>query len=268
MRPQDHKTTDAEELLRQRIQGGHYTNGVLPSERVLSRELGIARTTLRLILTRLAAENIIESHHGIGWKTTNTDLPNDWWTAEDCARYLGIERGTWTGYVSRGQAPDTDHKIGRSKVWPPAVIKEWDANRPRVGQAEQSPMENTLTVDDIILRSLSAEQMRVGFQTPLALNPGNIVPTSLSVSDDSRRHAVEIAYNLEVRDFSEILIWKAKITYVAIVEFDNPVERENLDPHVQGILTLLEPHLRELVHSLTARAGLPPLVIDLGRRPT
>ena len=29
----------------------------------------------------------------------------EYWTASECAAYLGIAPDTWTAYVSRGQAP-------------------------------------------------------------------------------------------------------------------------------------------------------------------
>jgi len=59
------------------------------------------------------------------------ELPTDWWTANDCAVFLGITRSTWTAYVSRGQAPPGERMFGRSPVWRPQTVKEWATNRPR-----------------------------------------------------------------------------------------------------------------------------------------
>ncbi|GAA0734647.1 hypothetical protein GCM10010199_54000 [Dactylosporangium roseum] len=59
------------------------------------------------------------------------DLPADWWTAEDCARFLGITRSTWAAYVARQQAPQPERKFGRSPVWRPATVKAWAETRPR-----------------------------------------------------------------------------------------------------------------------------------------
>ncbi len=62
------------------------------------------------------------------------ELPTDWWTAADCAAFLGITRGTWTAYVAREQAPAPERTFGRSPVWRPATIKTWAVSRPRRGK--------------------------------------------------------------------------------------------------------------------------------------
>jgi predicted DNA-binding transcriptional regulator AlpA len=59
------------------------------------------------------------------------ELPSDWWTAEDCGRYLGITASTWRAYVAREQAPRADRRFGRATVWLPATVKEWARARPR-----------------------------------------------------------------------------------------------------------------------------------------
>jgi predicted DNA-binding transcriptional regulator AlpA len=62
-----------------------------------------------------------------------SELPTDWWTAQDCATYLGITRSTWTAYVSRDQAPQPERMFGRSPVWRPRTVKAWAESRPRRG---------------------------------------------------------------------------------------------------------------------------------------
>lgn len=56
-------------------------------------------------------------------------LPDDWWTAEDCACFLGISPATWRAYVARGQAPQPARRFGRTNVWRPPVVREWNASR-------------------------------------------------------------------------------------------------------------------------------------------
>lgn len=54
------------------------------------------------------------------------------WTREQCATYLGLAVGTWTGYVSRGTAPSPvgwDPDTGR-RVWSSAAVIAWDEQRP------------------------------------------------------------------------------------------------------------------------------------------
>jgi hypothetical protein len=68
------------------------------------------------------------------------ELPTDWWTTADVLTYLKsvgvpITDATWRAYVARGQAPEPDRNFGRSPVWQPAKIREWQAARPRRGTA-------------------------------------------------------------------------------------------------------------------------------------
>jgi len=59
------------------------------------------------------------------------ELPTDWWTAEQCAAFLGISANTWRSYVAREQAPQPDRMFGRSPAWRPRKIQAWDVSRPR-----------------------------------------------------------------------------------------------------------------------------------------
>src|SRR5688572_11484222 len=75
---------------------------------------------------------------------TTDGLPEDWWTTENVLAYLRsagapISRVTWAAYVSRGQAPAADRMFGRSPAWRPAVIRDWQANRPRRGSLPIEP---------------------------------------------------------------------------------------------------------------------------------
>ena len=74
-------------------------------------------------------------------ETPTDKLPGDWWSIEDVLTFLRsagapIGRATWGSYVSRGQAPSPDRTFGRSPVWRPEVIREWQAARPRRGSRE------------------------------------------------------------------------------------------------------------------------------------
>lgn len=54
-----------------------------------------------------------------------TELPDDWWTTEDVASYLGLKTSTLRAYLARGQMPDPDRHIGHMPVWRPETIRRW-----------------------------------------------------------------------------------------------------------------------------------------------
>ena len=68
------KTERVERSIRELIASGQLgPGGRLPSERQLAKQLDAGRTTIRLILTKLAAEGKIRSEHGRGYFITSTD---------------------------------------------------------------------------------------------------------------------------------------------------------------------------------------------------
>ena len=61
-------TANVENTVRGWISAGEYAPGTrLPSERQLAADLGAGRTTVRLVLAKLAAEGLIRSEHGRGY---------------------------------------------------------------------------------------------------------------------------------------------------------------------------------------------------------
>lgn len=65
------KTERVERSIRDLIASGQLgPDGRLPSERQLAEQLSAGRTTIRLILTKLAAEGMIRSEHGRGYFLT------------------------------------------------------------------------------------------------------------------------------------------------------------------------------------------------------
>lgn len=78
-------------------------------------------------------------------ETTAPELPKDWWATADVLAYLEsvgspVARATWATYVSRGQAPAPERKVGRTPVWRPDVIRSWHESRRGQGwRGEQKP---------------------------------------------------------------------------------------------------------------------------------
>lgn len=66
---------------------------------------------------------------------TNT-LPDDWWTTDDVATFLGVSTSTVRAYIARDQMPKPDRYFGKTSVWQPTTIREWHGQRPRRGRVE------------------------------------------------------------------------------------------------------------------------------------
>jgi DNA-binding FadR family transcriptional regulator len=71
------KTERVERSIRNLIASGRLgPGGRLPSERHLAAELDAGRTTIRLVLLKLATEGMIRSEHGRGYFLTCADNEN------------------------------------------------------------------------------------------------------------------------------------------------------------------------------------------------
>lgn len=61
------------------------------------------------------------------------DLNAEWWTTSDVAAYLGVRPATVSTYRMRDQMPAPDQKLGRTQLWRPNTIIEWNESRPGRG---------------------------------------------------------------------------------------------------------------------------------------
>lgn len=68
------KTERVERSIRELIETGQLEpSGRLPSERQLAEQLGAGRTTIRLILMKLATEGTVRTEHERGYFVTGVD---------------------------------------------------------------------------------------------------------------------------------------------------------------------------------------------------
>ncbi|MBM4469808.1 hypothetical protein GS982_20430 [Rhodococcus hoagii] len=67
----------------------------------------------------------------------------DWWTAQDCADYLGIKPRTWHAYVRRpgvqNPVPQPVAKFGATPIWKSDDVREYAANRQRKTKTQHHP---------------------------------------------------------------------------------------------------------------------------------
>lgn len=61
------------------------------------------------------------------------DPDAEWWTTSDVAAYLGVAVSTVSTYRHRKQMPQPAQTVGRTHMWRPARIIEWNESRPGHG---------------------------------------------------------------------------------------------------------------------------------------
>lgn len=52
------------------------------------------------------------------------------WTVSKICEHVGIEKLTWSGYVTRGTAPAPAYQVERTRLWDAEEVKTWHAQRP------------------------------------------------------------------------------------------------------------------------------------------
>jgi hypothetical protein len=71
-------------------------------------------------------------------ETNKPDPAAEWWTTSDVAGYLGVQVSTVTNYRKRNQMPAPDLTVGRTHMWRPSRVIDWQVARPRKGSDPQS----------------------------------------------------------------------------------------------------------------------------------
>jgi len=70
---------------------------------------------------------------------TEPDPDAEWWTTSDVAAYIGVRVATVVTYRKREQMPAPDMTVGRTHMWKPKRIIDWQAGRPRPGVGGRQP---------------------------------------------------------------------------------------------------------------------------------
>lgn len=59
-------------------------------------------------------------------------------TSTEAAALAGVAPDTWSSYVSRGQAPAPDGRLGRTPWWWESTVQDWVAQRPRAAGGDHA----------------------------------------------------------------------------------------------------------------------------------
>lgn len=107
----------------------------------------------------------------------------------------------------------------------------------------------------------------MGFKTPL--RPDFSYDPTI-VHNDNGWVVYEIAYEIRIIDDAEGHVATIKVAMAAMYDqVGEPADQDTLDRYYRAVtLPFLHNQLREVLHDLTMRMGIPPLLIDLFRART
>lgn len=64
------------------------------------------------------------------WGMLESDTPDDpYLEIRDLAEHLGVKVPSVRRYISRGDLPAPDHRVGRSPLWRKSTITAWESTR-------------------------------------------------------------------------------------------------------------------------------------------
>lgn len=69
-----------------------------------------------------------------GMPARGASLSAEWWSIADAACYLGVRASTISAYRFRGRFPPPGMIVGRTAMWRPQAIVDWQKSRPRAGR--------------------------------------------------------------------------------------------------------------------------------------
>lgn len=120
---------------------------------------------------------------------------------------------------------------------------------------------------DLRIRRINAELHRPTAEGPFSFNL--TVSPSVSRADD-KLAVYSLAYEFSSKDSHEQLVLDGAVELSVLYQLapDSDVSDQELAAFGQvSVLFTAYPYLREILHSLTGRMGLPPLILDVMRSP-
>jgi hypothetical protein len=119
---------------------------------------------------------------------------------------------------------------------------------------------------DLRIRRIQAELYRPAAEGPFGFTLD--VKPSLSRADKLAVYSLE--YEFSSKDSDDQLVLEGTVELSVLYQL--PVDRELSDDELTAfgqvsVLFTAYPYLREILHSLTGRMGLPPLILDVMRSP-
>jgi hypothetical protein len=121
---------------------------------------------------------------------------------------------------------------------------------------------------DLRLREISGSLVTLNPRQPLIVEP-QVIPSLSRASDTVASYLVE--YRIEAVSAADRReAFRAEVTIGIVFEFsDNSLKNEDLEAFgLHGVLDIVHPYVREIIHSLTGRMGLsPPLLLEIKKPP-
>lgn len=119
---------------------------------------------------------------------------------------------------------------------------------------------------DLRIRRLNAELHRPAAEGPFSFT----LDVSASVSRADKLAVYSLEYEFSSRDSDDQLVLDGQLALSVLYQLQSDSDLDDDDLTAFGEVSVLftaYPYLREILHTLTGRMGLPPLILDVMRSP-
>lgn len=129
-------------------------------------------------------------------------------------------------------------------------------------QRERSDRVSGLaSIVDLRLRDIRADLKVPGPKLPLTVEH-EVLPTMVRLSEEAVVY--HVTYRLEATSANNRRVMEAQVTMSVVFALGPGLTEADLQAFGSiGVLDVVHPYVRETVHNLTGRMGLPPLVLDI-----
>lgn len=129
-------------------------------------------------------------------------------------------------------------------------------------QRERSDRVSSLaSILDLRLRDIKADLKVPGPKLPLTVDH-EILPAMVRLSEEAVVY--HVTYKLEATSANNRRVMEAQVTMSVVLSLKPGLSEADLQAFGSiGALDIVHPYVREVVHNLTGRMGLPPLVLDI-----
>jgi preprotein translocase subunit SecB len=127
-------------------------------------------------------------------------------------------------------------------------------------------VSDDVSIVDLRMTNLKAELKIPNPEVPLSLADYEVVPTL--VTYNASTVVYHVLYGLKVFTSKRRVAAAIEVTMSTVFDVGHPFSEEDLEAFgFLGVLDIVHPYVREIVHSVTGRMGIPPLLLEVKAPP-